>query len=370
MLEIARENPKYQHKAAPPRSILRGMMSIMDGQVLVVTTNPEVIDMLSRILDGFWDLRLNALQPARIVDYVQQAQPNLILFDSVAPIADRYLLCEELKKLDCTKHIPILFITTQENITQQNKICGFKAGCSGYIPKPFSAEEVRAKINTHLALQSQNIKLRKQLRAAHIETLSRLSRAAEYRDNETGNHLHRIGYFCARIARVLGQNEEQIELIFHASRMHDIGKIAIPDEILYKEDELTENEWSIMRRHCRIGSTLLQDGESKLISLAHDIALTHHERWDGQGYPDGLKGSEIPLAGRITSVCDVYDALTSQRPYKDAWEHEKAVEAIKDGAGSQFDPEIVTAFLRAKNDFADIADRFSEDCCPSAKHLV
>jgi putative two-component system response regulator len=194
-----------------------------------------------------------------------------------------------------------------------------------------------------------------------MEIIHRLGHAAEYKDNETGNHIIRMSLYTRILASRTGMSETDREMVTRAAPMHDIGKIGIPDRILLKPGPLTPEEWAIMRSHAEIGADLLAGSASPMIQLAQSIALSHHERWDGTGYPRGLKGEEIPLAGRIVAIADVFDALTSERPYKRAWPVEDAVAEMRRGAGHHFDPELVELFFGDMLEVLDIRDQYRED---------
>jgi putative two-component system response regulator len=209
-------------------------------------------------------------------------------------------------------------------------------------------------VRTHLALRDQSRELEEKVRrrtAALVETrleiIKRLGRAAEYRDNETGLHVIRMAHYAHLIALAAGMQEAVADLILHVAPMHDIGKIGVPDCVLLKPGALAPDEWAVMKRHTTIGAEIIGDHESELLSAAKTVALRHHERWDGSGYPDGLVGEQIPIAARVVAVADVFDALTSDRPYKRAWSIDHAVLAIRDDSGRQFDPALVTAFEAA-----------------------
>ncbi len=198
------------------------------------------------------------------------------------------------------------------------------------------------------------------LQRSRLDIIHRLGRAAEHRDDETGSHILRMSHMCALLAGAIGQDSDRCELILHASPMHDVGKIGIPDRILMKPGSLSPQEWEIMRSHTTIGAELLSGDDFELLTMAREIALTHHERWDGDGYPSGLRETEIPLTGRIAALCDVYDALRSPRPYKRAWSPEEVTEQIRRGTGGQFDPELCEAFLDLLPEVEGIQDRFGE----------
>jgi putative two-component system response regulator len=218
---------------------------------------------------------------------------------------------------------------------------------------------------THLRRQNVVLeeKVRERTRELHdtrLEIIHRLGRAAEYRDNETGLHIIRMSRYSQTLGRLAGLDDEEADLLLHASPMHDIGKIGIPDRILLKPGKLDPDEWTVMQTHARIGADLLDGHPAPLLRMARDIALTHHEKWDGSGYPDGRRGEEIPLVGRIVAVADVFDALTSARPYKPAWPLEKALDYIRAQRGRHFDPALAGLFLEHLPEFLVIRERYAE----------
>ena len=244
----------------------------------------------------------------------------------------------------------MLFITAKEAPEDEQK--GFDLGCVDYITKPISAPSVRVRVRTHLALHDQNRELEakvrertRELQASRLEIIQRLGRAAEYRDNETGMHVIRMSHAGWITALELGMPAGEAELLLQASPMHDIGKIGIPDRVLLKPGKLDAEEWAIMRRHPEIGHGIIGSHPSTLLQMAATVALAHHEKWDGTGYPNRLAGEAIPLVGRIVAVADVFDALTSVRPYKPAWPLADVVAELKLQSGRQFEPRIVDAFL-------------------------
>jgi putative two-component system response regulator len=254
-------------------------------------------------------------------------------------------------------YIPILVLTA--DITTEAKQKALSIGARDFITKPFDYVEVLLRIKNlletrhlHLQIQNQNYELEakvrkrtQELEASQMEMLDRLAHAAEYRDDDTGEHIKRVGRICNHIATALGLSEQTSELIRLAAPLHDVGKIAIPDSTLLKPARLTPEEFEVVKTHTLIGARMLGDGHSDLMKMAERIALTHHERWDGTGYPAGLAGEEIPIEGRITSVADVFDALTNERPYKAAWSREDALAEIRRQTGKQFDPAVVEVFL-------------------------
>lgn len=281
------------------------------------------------------------------------------------PGIDGFEVCRQLKANLATRHIPVIFITAMNDGNDELK--GLRLGAVDYITKPISPPIVLARVNTHLALADQNRELERkvqertaQLQATRLQIVQRLGRAAEYKDNETGMHVIRMSYFTYELAKAAGLTEEDAVLLKHAAPMHDIGKIGIPDHILKKPGRLTAEEMAIMRQHSEIGAEIIGDTESELMDLAKEIALTHHEKWDGSGYPRGLRGEAIPLAGRIVAIADVFDALTAERPYKKAWPLQEAVDYLQHQAGKHFDPHLVPLFLAQLDKIVAIQQQYAE----------
>jgi len=284
-------------------------------------------------------------------------QPDLILLDLQMPYLDGFQVMNQLREhVPSGAFLPILVLTA--DITPEAKRQALAEGATDFLTKPFDQTEVLLRIRNllrtralHLQLQDQNLLLEQKVRErtaeleeTQIEILERLALAAEYRDDDTGEHTRRVGQMSAQIAQALGLPEAEVELIRRAAPLHDVGKIAIPDSILLKPAKLTPDEFELMKTHTTLGAKMLSGGQFPLLQRAEEIALTHHERWDGTGY-SGLKGESIPMAGRIVTVADVFDALTNERPYKKAWLHTEAIEEIQRQTGRQFDPRVVEAFL-------------------------
>ena len=241
-------------------------------------------------------------------------------------------------------------------------------GAVDYIIKPISPAIVLARVRTHLALYDQTRELERlvDLRTAELETtrlqiIRRLGRAAEFKDNETGNHVIRMSHYARLTAQAAGLGSAQVEVLFHAAPMHDVGKIGIPDNILLKPGKLDEVEWEVMRQHPAMGAKIIGQHSDELLQAASSVALTHHEKWDGSGYPQGLRGEEIPIFGRIVAIADVFDALTSVRPYKKAWTVEAALQMIDEGAGQHFDPGLIQPFKSALPDILKIKAQYAEE---------
>jgi putative two-component system response regulator len=296
---------------------------------------------------------------------VQKSQPDLILLDVMMPGIDGFEVCRQLKANYITRHIPVIFVTAM--IGTDDEIKGLSLGAVDYITKPISPPIVRARVKTHLALADQNLELEhkvqertKQLEETRLQIIQRLGRAAEYKDNETGLHVIRMSLYAYELAIAAGMSEADANLLKHAAPMHDIGKIGIPDEILKKKGRLNDEELIIMRTHSQIGAEIIGDDASDVLKLAKTVALTHHEKWDGTGYPNGLAGEQIPSVGRIVAIADVFDALTSERPYKKAWTVTEAFSYMNEQAGSHFDPYLMAIFLSISDKILEIQHHYAE----------
>jgi len=326
-------------------------------KVLLVDDTKTNIDVLIQALRHDYKLGV-ALNGFKAVEYARAQKPDLILLDILMPGMDGFEVCEKLKADESTNQIPIIFITAMDS--SDHKTRGFEIGAVDYITKPFDSTEVKARVKTHLslktaqeALKNQNIILEEKVRErtreleeTQIEIVNRLGMAAEYRDKKTGNHIRRVSEYCRLLGDAAGLSPEEYNILALASTMHDVGKIGISDIILLKAGPLSAEERHIMETHTNIGADILSGSNRILLKAAEVIALTHHERWDGTGYPVGLKGEDIPLFGRIVAICDVFDALISERPYKQAWSVEEAIKKIVSEKGRHFDPELVALFVR------------------------
>ncbi|KAF1054630.1 MAG: putative cyclic di-GMP phosphodiesterase [Stenotrophomonas maltophilia] len=262
-------------------------------------------------------------------------------------------VCRVLKDDPLTKHIPVIFVTALAETDDEAE--GFAAGAVDYVTKPVSAPIVNARVRTHLSLVRAD-----ELAETRLQIVQRLGLAAEYKDNETGLHVIRMSHYAQILALAAGFSERQAEELLNAAPMHDVGKIGIPDAILRKPGRLTEDEWAVMRLHPEIGGRIIGEHRSSLLRMARTIALYHHEKWDGTGYPYGTAGEDIPLVARIVAVADVFDALTSVRPYKPAWPVERALEVIREERGKHFDPELVDLLFDCIPQFLEIKARWAE----------
>jgi len=332
--------------------------------ILVVDDVETNVDILVAILGDDYDLSV-ALDGPSALEYVAEEPVDLILLDIMMPEMDGYEVCRQLKKNISTRSIPVIFVTAMGEVRDETK--GFELGAVDYITKPVSPPIVKARVSTQLALYDQNRELERkvqertaELNRTRLEIIRRLGRAAEFKDNETGLHVVRMSYYAKLIAQAAGFNDEHAELLLNAAPMHDIGKIGIPDNILRKPGKLDDEEWEMMRQHTKFGAEILGDQDSVLLQLAREIALSHHEKWNGKGYPNGLAGAEIPLESRIVAIADVFDALTNESPYKKAWPIEEAVALIERESGEHFDPALVDAFLKALPEMLEIKAQYAE----------
>ncbi|GLS90584.1 two-component system response regulator [Psychromonas marina] len=317
--------------------------------VLVVDDNPENIHVLNGILSPYYKVKAAINGKIAIKLACEQEKPDIILLDIMMADLDGFAVCQYLKKLPDTAEIPIIFVSAKTEVADETK--GFDLGAVDYITKPVSPPIVLARVSAHLKLADQKLHLMSlvkertaDLEKTRIEIVESLGRAAEFKDNETGMHVVRMSWYSYYLAQRCTGNENWSELLRNAARMHDIGKIGIPDEVLLKPGKLDADEWAIMQKHVEYGVEILGKQETDLLVLAVEVAKYHHEKWDGSGYPNGISGEEIPLSARIVAIADVFDALTSDRPYKKAWSVEKAVALIESEAGKHFDPELVPEF--------------------------
>ena len=305
--------------------------------LLLVDDEATNLQVLRQILQDDYRL-LYAKDGEKALELAQNNPVELILLDIMMPAMTGYEVCRQLKAMPATASIPVIFVTALCDV--KDEADGFEAGAVDYITKPVSPSIVRARVRTHLSLVDAE-----ELRRSRLQVIQTLGQAAEYKDNETGMHVIRMSYYARQLALAAGFGEAQAEDLLNAAPMHDVGKIGIPDAILQKPGKLDEEEWKVMRSHAEIGAAIIGEHAGGLLKMARTIALTHHEKWDGSGYPNGLKGEEIALEGRIVAIADVFDALTSVRPYKRAWTVEEAIETMQRDSGSHFDPKLIALFV-------------------------
>ncbi len=340
-------------------------------KILIVDDTPLNIKILNNLLKNEYQISIATNGADALKRANSENRPDLILLDVMMPEMDGYEVCRQLKAKEKLRHIPILFITAKGEV--KDETMGLELGAVDYIIKPFSPAIVIARVRTHMSLYLHKEHLEElvtqrteQLRKGYIDTIHRLTLASEYKDEETGAHIKRISYYTKELSAKMGMDNEFCDAIFYASPMHDVGKVSIPDSVLLKQGSLNEAEWKIMKTHAEIGAKILQGSVSPFLQIATEIAGCHHERWDGKGYPKGLKGEEIPLTARIMNIADQYDALRSKRPYKPAFDQQKALSIITRGDGrtmpEHFDPAVLAAFEKATDIFADIFETHRDDC--------
>jgi putative two-component system response regulator len=332
--------------------------------ILVVDDTPENIDVLSAVLRPEFQVKaaLNGERALKIAG--GDPRPDMVLLDIMMPGMDGYEVCRQLKANPATSQIPVIFITAKNQEQDEKK--GLELGAVDYITKPVSPPLVLTRVHTHLALYDHNRALEekvrertKELEESRAEVIRRLGRAAEYKDNETGLHVIRMSHYSRLIAEKISEGDWS-NLVFNAAPMHDIGKIGIPDSILLKQGKLDDEEWAMMRRHPEFGADIIGTHGSELLQMSREVALYHQEKWDGSGYPHGLVGEDIPLSARVIAVADVFDALTTERPYKKAWIVDDAVKLIDENSGSHFDPDIVKIFHQVLPQILDIKQQYEE----------
>lgn len=334
--------------------------------ILIVDDTPENIDLLSDVLGSDYRIKVATNGEKALKIIYSDEPPDLVLLDIMMPGMSGHEVCRRIKANPDRCSIPVIFVTAMSSVDDEME--GLEIGAVDYITKPISPPIVQARVRTHLALYDQRHELERMVRqrthellASRQQIIRRLGRAAEFKDNETGNHVIRMSYYARLIAQSAGLGPEACDTIFHTAPMHDIGKIGIPDNILLKPGALDATEWAIMRGHPQMGAEIIGNHDNNLLESARTIALTHHERWDGSGYPNHLKGENIPLAGRIVAIADVFDALLSERPYKPAYSLEKSLEIIDAEAGRHFDPVLIVAFRKGLPDMLRINDLYADE---------
>ena len=314
--------------------------------------------------------------PLRALEWCRDNVPDLVIVDYMMPDMDGLKFINAFRALHGRNEIPILMVTANDQ--KEVRYEALLGGANDFLTKPIDRVEFSARARNMLSLRTGQKFLAD--RATHLaalvdeqtqeirdrekELIFRMSRAAEFRDPETGAHIQRMAYYSQLIAKGLGLDEKTQKLILEASPMHDVGKIGIPDHILLKPGKLTFEEFDVMKGHAKLGYELLKESNSEILQAAAEIALSHHEKYDGSGYPSGLVGTKIPLFGRIVAVADVFDALTSERPYKKAWALDEACKFLEEGRGLHFDPMCVEAFLAGWEEALDIRQRFKDEETP------
>ncbi len=324
----------------------------LNGPILIVDDEVANLAILRQVLEPDYPL-VFARNGLEALAAVAKHHPCMVLLDIEMPDMDGYEVCRQLKADPQNEAIPVIFVTSLSE--SGNEEAGFKAGCVDYITKPIVAPIVKARVNAHLSLVRVT-----ELEKSQRDAVFMLGEAGHYNDNDTGVHIWRMAAYCRELASASGWPKKQCDLIELAAPMHDTGKIGIPDSILQKPGKLDSDEWQIMRTHCEIGYQILSQSDAPVFKLAAEIALYHHEKWDGSGYPHGLSGFNIPESVRIVSIADVFDALTMKRPYKDAWTIDQAVANLQENSGSHFDPDLIQRFIDRLPRIIDIKTKWDQ----------
>jgi putative two-component system response regulator len=350
------------------------------SKILVVDDDLFGRKMMCRVLNRQGYDTVPASDGQIALDKIPAATPDLILMDINMPKIDGFEVTSRIKSDPETSSIPIILITGLDTVN--NHVRALDMGADDFISKTAAHAEIIARVRSHLKVKQLNDRIKayqqnleiqvalrtkqlnhalEQLRDASLDTIFKLTAASEYRDNETGAHIKRMSHYSALIAQKMGLKHKTVETILYAAPMHDIGKIGIPDKILLKPGKLNAEEWEVMKKHTTIGADILKGSNIGFVRMGESIARTHHEKWDGSGYPYGLKGRRIPLAGRIVALADVFDAMTSKRPYKEAFSIEKANRIILEERGRHFDPDVVEAFFSVQDAILRIKKSYQDD---------
>jgi putative two-component system response regulator len=366
------------------------MMADRRKRILIVDDEDRNCQLLAAMVESFghdWAVARNGTEALAML----RLDVDLILLDVMMPGMDGFHVAQRIRQDPYGSHVPIIMVTALNG--KEDRLRAVEAGANDFISKPFERTELRVRTASLLSMkeaqdalrrnkkelevlvEQRTASLRDALQAmvlaqrdaqqAQLDTVERLAIAAEYKDKITALHIHRMSQYAAIIARGLSLPHDEVDQIHHASRMHDVGKIGIPDEILCKPASLDEPEWDVMRQHTVIGARILANSSSKLLQEGQLIAETHHEWWDGSGYPNGLSGEQIPLCGRICAVADVFDAMTSVRPYKPAYSNEHAYQILRRERGTHFDPRIVDVFFANLGEIVDVQSKYRDSVAVS-----
>jgi putative two-component system response regulator len=346
----------------------------MEMNILVIDDAPMNVALQCHLLGKIEDCTpVSFLEPEAALRWCDEHIPDLVMVDFMMPVIDGVEFIRRFRCIYGCQDIPVLMITANDEVELRYQ--ALEAGANDFLIKPIDKIEFLARTKNMLALRRNqryledraawlDVEVRKataEIRKREQETVLRLSKAADSRDPETGAHIVRMANYSRVIAEQLGLSAAQQQLILEAAPMHDIGKVGIPDHILLKPGKLSIEEFAIMKKHAMLGYQILAESQSEMLQVGAEIALSHHEKFDGSGYPHGLVGEEIPLFARIVAVADVFDALTSERPYKSAWDIDKALALLHEGAGSHFDPQCVAAFVADWPQILEIKARYQEE---------
>jgi putative two-component system response regulator len=363
--------------------------------LMIVDDEPINIKVLQKYLKmAGYSRFVTTSDSTSVLGRIRTSPPHVLLLDVMMPDVNGLEILRQIRASASLDYFPVLILTASDS--DETRVRALELGATDFLSKPVNPSELVARVRNALLVKAHHDHLKRyskelenqvrrrtaELAASRLELIHCLARAAEYRDNETGHHVMRVGCYAGMIARKLGLDADLAELIEHAAPLHDMGKIGIPDDILLKPGKLTPEEYEVMQRHSvfgkrtfepmtseewgafkshtYLGEQIMGMDSSPLIAMAAKIALTHHEKWDGSGYPLGLAGEEIPLAGRITAVADVFDALSSHRPYKPAWPLERCFAAMAEGRGTHFDPVVLDAFMACREEIVLIRMKFAD----------
>ncbi len=323
-------------------------MSDKKDSILIVDDDATNLSVLNEILKDDYMVLL-AKNGEKALEIAKENHPELILLDVMMPEMDGFEVCRRLKADHATHNIPVVFVTAMSEISDETH--GFEVGAADYIAKPIKPVIVKARVETQIAFsrlrnnltEAVRVQVQKNEKLVR-DSIQMLGVAGHFNDTDTGVHIWRMASYARALAVAAGWSEEDAEQIEMAAPLHDMGKIAIPDSILKKPGKLDAEEWEIMKTHSKVGAEILMASEMPMFVLATEIAMSHHEKWDGNGYPEGLKGEDIPESARIVAIADVFDALTMRRPYKEAWPVEKAAATIQEDSGTHFDPKLAELF--------------------------
>ncbi len=346
--------------------------NIKEAKILIVDDQPANVTLIEKMLDidGYLNV-ISTTDPTQVESIYMEQNSDLVLLDLNMPVMDGYEVLSRIREVD-PDYPPIIVLTAQSD--RESRIKALDLGARDFLAKPFDRVELMTRIRNMLevrimtkAMKNQNIILdgkvkerTQELNDTRLEVIRRLGRAAEYRDDMTGYHIIRMSRYSQQLALAAGMSEQDAETVLNASPMHDIGKIGIPDSVLMKPGKLDPDEWEIMKTHVDIGVEILSGSDFNLMNMAAEIAQSHHEKWDGTGYPGGLVGEDIPLTGRVVAIADVFDALTTERPYKKAWPVDETVAFLKEQSGKHFDPNLVELFLGILPEILQIREHYAE----------
>ncbi len=359
------------------------------GHILVIDDEEPNLKLLEAVLKPIGYTVTLLTNGKQALEQIEDISPDVILLDVMMPEMDGFEVVRKLKGNENTKAIPVVMVTALNDVN--DRILALENGADDFLSKPVEVNELKARVaslmkvkqyNDHVQIYQQTLKDKvmkrtgelldalEQIKQLSLESIYILTKASEYKDEDTGNHIIRMSKYCELIANAMGMGGEFNESILYSSPMHDIGKLGIPDKVLLKPGKLEPYEWEVMKQHTTIGGKILEEAKAPLFKSGIVIALNHHERWDGSGYPEGKKGEKIPIEARIAALADVFDALTSRRPYKEAFSVEKSLSIIQENSGSHFDPQVVDSFVKSLDSVMEIKKMYDDESSESLLHKM